>query len=202
LNDNGKFKSFNLPEVVQFTPTFGIAVEDFDLDGSLDIALCQGFAGFYGNDEPQTNTSNLILLNRIAAGGSFEVRRNSGTVANSTYPRIIGSGDFNEDNRPDLVIPDYNGGIRYYTNKNPKKGIKLRLNGDSTKLIGLKARLRYKDGSKGPLYEYTPKYGYRKEAPSHFIFGVRSPVEAIEIIDLDTLRELKIVPDRSTYSWN
>jgi hypothetical protein len=202
LNVNGKFKSFNLPEVVQFTPTFGIAVEDFDLDGSLDIALCQGFAGFYGNDEPQTNTSNLILLNRIAAGGSFEVRRNSGTVANSTYPRIIGSGDFNEDNRPDLVIPDYNGGIRYYTNKNPKKGIKLRLNGDSTKLIGLKARLRYKDGSKGPLYEYIPKYGYRKEAPSHFIFGVRSPVEAIEIIDLDTLRELKIVPDRSTYSWN
>ena len=41
LNDNGKFKPFSLPEVVQFTPTFGIAVEDFDLDGSLDIALCQ-----------------------------------------------------------------------------------------------------------------------------------------------------------------
>jgi hypothetical protein len=199
LNNNGKFKPFNLPEAVQFAPTFGIAVEDFDLDGSLDIALCQGFAGFYGDTEPQTNNSNLILLNRIAAGGSFEIRRNSGIAKNGTHPRIIGSGDFNGDNRPDIVIPDYNGGVRYYTNKTQKQGIKLRLNGDSAKLIGLKARLHYKDGSKGPIYEYTPKYGYRKEAPNHFIFGVRSPVEAIEVIDRSTMQELKIVPGRSTY---
>ena len=53
LNDNGKFKPFSLPEAVQFTPTFGIAVEDFDLDGSLDIALCQGFNDFYDGTEPQ-----------------------------------------------------------------------------------------------------------------------------------------------------
>jgi len=142
------------------------------------------------------------LLNRIAAGGSFEIRRNSGIAKNGTHPRIIGSGDFNGDNRPDIVIPDYNGGVRYYTNKTQKQGIKLRLNGDSAKLIGLKARLHYKDGSKGPIYEYVPKYGYRKETPKYFIFGVRSPVEAIEIIDSDTLRELKIVPGQSTYSWN
>ncbi len=202
LNDNGSFKPFDLPEAVQFAPTFGIAVEDIDLDGSLDIALCQGFADFYGDTEPQTNTSNLILLNRIAAGGSFEVRRNSGIAANSTYPRIIGSGDFNEDNRPDLIIPDYNGGIRYYTNKTQNQGIKLRLNGDSTKLIGLKARLLYKDGSKGPMYEYVPKYGYRKEAPQYFIFGTRVTVDAIEIIDRFKVSELKIVPGQSTYTWN
>ena len=177
-------------------------MEDIDLDGSLDIALCQGFADFYGDTEPQTNTSNLILLNRIAAGGSFEVRRNSGITANSTYPRIIGSGDFNEDNRPDLVIPDYNGGVRYYTNKIQNQGIKLRLNGDSIKLIGLKARLLYKDGTKGPMYEYVPKYGYRKEAPKYFIFGARVTVEVIEIIDRFKVGELKIVPGQSTYTWN
>ena len=75
-------------------------------------------------------------------------------------------------------------------------------NWNSLNLVGIKVRLRYKDESQGPLYEYTPKYGYRKEAPNYFIFGVCSPAEAIEIIDRDTLRELKIVPDRSTYSWN
>jgi hypothetical protein len=202
LNNNGKFKPFNLPEAVQFAPTFGIAVEDFDLDGSLDIALCQGFSGFYGDTEPQTNNSNLILLNRIAAGGSFEIRRYSGIAKNGTHPRIIGSGDFNGDNRPDIVIPDYDGGVRYYTNKIQNQGIKLRLNGDSTKLIGLKARLRYKDGRKGTMYEYVPKYGYRKEAPKYFIFGARVTVEAIEIIDRFKVSELKIVPGQSTYTWN
>ena len=202
LNDNGSFKPFDLPESVQFAPTFGIAVEDIDLDGSLDIALCQGFADFYDDTEPQTNTSNLILINRIAAGGSFEVRRNSGIAANRSYPRTIGSGDFNEDNRPDLVIPDYNGGVRYYTNKTQNQGIKLRLSGDSAKLIGLKARLLYKDGSKGPMYEYVPKYGYRKEAPQYFIFGARVTVEAIEIIDRFKVSELKIVPGQSAYTWN
>ena len=78
----------------------------------------------------------------------------------------------------------------------------MRLNGDSTKLIGLKARLRYKDGSSGPMYEYVTKYGYRKEAPSHFIFGVRSPVEVIEIIDRFKVSELKIVPGKTSYTWN
>ena len=202
LNNNGKFKPFSLPEAVQFTPTFGIAVEDFDLDGSLDIALCQGFDDFYDGTEPQINNSHLILLNRLATGGSFEVRRNSGIERNNTHPRVIGSGDFNEDNRPDLIIPDYNGGISYYTNKILKQGIKLRLNGDSTKMIGLKARLRYKDGSKGPMYEYVTKYGYRKEAPKYFIFGARVTVEVIEIIDRFKVSELKIVPGQSTYTWN
>ena len=84
-------------------------------------------------------------------------------------------------------------------NKDLNGGIKLKLKGDSLNLIGLKARLRYKDRNKGPIYEYTPKYGYRKEAPNHFIFGVRSPVEAIEVIDRSTMQELKIVPGRSTY---
>jgi len=199
LNENGRFKLFSLPQAVQFTPTFGIAVEDFDLDGSLDIALCQGFNDFYGIDEPQTNNSHLILLNRIVADGTFEVRRNIGIAGNGTYPRVVGSGDFNDDNRPDLIIPDYNGGIRYYENKDLNRGIKLKLKGDSLNLIGLKARLRYKDGNNGPLYEYTPKYGYRKEAPNHFIFGVRSPVEAIEVIGRSAKQELKIVPGRSTY---
>ena len=84
-------------------------------------------------------------------------------------------------------------------NKDLNGGIKLKLKGDSLNLIGLKARLRYKDRNKGPIYEYTPKYGYRKEAPNHFIFGVRSPVEAIEVINRSTMQELKIVPGRSTY---
>jgi hypothetical protein len=52
------------------------------------------------------------------------------------------------------------------------------------------------------MYEYVPKYGYRKEAPSHFIFGVRSPVEVIEIIDQFKEIELKIVPGKTSYTWN
>jgi hypothetical protein len=144
----------------------------------------------------------LILLNRITTDGTFEIPRNNGIGGNNTYPRVVGSGDFNGDNRPDLIIPDYNGGVRYYTNKIQNQGIKLRLNGDSTKLIGLKARLRYKDGSKGPMYEYVPKYGYRKEAPKYFIFGALVTVEVIEIIDRFKVSELKIVPGQSTYTWN
>jgi hypothetical protein len=197
LNDNGAFKPLRLPEAVQFAPTFGIAVEDFDLDGSLDIALCQGFTEFYGDTEPQANNSHLLLINRLATGGSFEVRRNSGIERNNTHPRVISSGDFDGDNRPDLIIPSYGAGVRHYKNITPGEGIKLQLTGDSLKLIGLKARLRYRDGSQGPLYEYTPKYGYRKEAANHFIFGIRAPVEAIEIIGLG---ELPVVPGQVAYT--
>ena len=200
LNDNGAFKPFPLPEAVQFAPTFGIAVEDFNLDGSLDIALCQGFKEFYGNIEPQITNSHLLLLNYLNSRGSFEVCHNSGIAEKNTYPRVIGSGDFDGDNRPDIIIPNYGSRIVHYKNRNLTRGIKLNMKGNSLDLIGLKARLRYQNGNWGPLYEYSPKYGYRKEAANYFIFGSNQKPEAIEIIGPVARYELPIELGQDSYA--
>jgi len=202
-NVSDGFKQFELPKEVQFSPTFGIAVEDFNLDGSVDIALCQGFNRSYGNTEQQLNNSHLILLNNITTSGDFKVTRGTGIARNNSFSRVIGSGDFNSDNKPDIFFPKYAGDVNYYANTTIRSdGIKLQLNGNTLDLIGLKARLRYRDGSKGPLYEYTPKYGYRKEAPNYFIFGSDSLAVAIEIINGAKHIELDILPRIRTYQFH
>ena len=117
-----------------------------------------------------------------------------------TYPRVIGSGDFDGDNRPDIIIPNYGSRIVHYKNRNLNRGIKLNMKGDSLNLIGLKARLRYQDGNWGPLYEYSPKYGYRKEAANYFIFGYNQKPEAIEIIGPVARYELPIELGQDSYA--
>jgi len=201
LNNNASFKAHPLPSEVQFAPTFGVVFDDFNLDGLLDIALNQGFNDYYDGTEPQLNNSNLILINRMDDKKSFDIAYKTGLGKNRSFPRVLASGDYNGDNQPDLAIPEYNGYLRYFVNQASRSGIKLILGGDSLARIGTKARLLYKDGSKGATYEYISKYGYRKEAPNYFIFGYNKPVTAIEIIEDSATHTLGIKPGRSSYTW-
>ena len=201
LNDNASFKAHPLPSEVQFAPTFGVVFDDFNLDGLLDIALNHGFNDYYDGTEPQLNNSNLILINRMDDKKSFDIAYKTGLGKNRSFPRVLASGDYNGDNQPDLAIPDYNGYLRYFVNQASRSGIKLILGGDSLARIGTKARLLYKDGSKGATYEYISKYGYRKEAPNYFIFGYSKPVTAIEIIEDSVTHNLGIKPGQSSYTW-
>ena len=201
LNNNASFKAHPLPAEVQFAPTFGVVFDDFNLDGLLDIALNQGFNDYYDGTEPQLNNSNLILINRLDDKKSFDIASRTGLGKNRSFPRVLASGDYNGDNQPDLAIPEYNGYLRYFVNQASRSGIKLILGGDSLARIGTKARLLYKDGSKGATYEYISKYGYRKEAPNYFIFGCNKPVKAIEIIEDSVTHNLGIKPGQSSYTW-
>ena len=201
LNNNASFKAHPLPAEVQFAPTFGVVFDDFNLDGLLDIALNQGFNDYYDGTEPQLNNSNLILINRLDDKKSFDIASRTGLGKNRSFPRVLASGDYNGDNQPDLAIPEYNGYLRYFVNQASRSGIKLILGGDSLARIGTKARLLYKDGSKGATYEYISKYGYRMEAPNYFILGYKKPVTAIEIIEDSATHNLGIKPGQSSYTW-
>lgn len=201
LNNNASFKAHPLPSEVQFAPTFGVLFDDFNLDGLLDIALNQGFNDYYDGTEPQLNNSNLILINCLDDKKTFDIASRTGLGKNRSFPRVLASGDFNGDNQPDLVIPEYNGYLRYFVNQASRNGIKLILGGDSLARIGTKARLLYKDGSKGVTYEYISKYGYRKEAPNYFILGYDKPVTGIEIMEDSATYNLGIKPGQSSYTW-
>ncbi len=49
-NGNGTFTVSPLPNIAQIAPIYGIAIDDFNADGNLDIALC---GNFYGPDKEQ-----------------------------------------------------------------------------------------------------------------------------------------------------
>jgi enediyne biosynthesis protein E4 len=73
---NGKFEMKDLPTEAQFSPIFGIAVEDFDKDGQLDIAL----GGNFSRSKPEVGTylASYGTLLRGDGKGNFQTIKNSG----------------------------------------------------------------------------------------------------------------------------
>lgn len=73
---NGQFDIKELPLAAQLSPIFGIAVEDFDKDGKLDLAL----SGNFKRSKPEVGTylGNYGTLLRGDGQGNFETVKNSG----------------------------------------------------------------------------------------------------------------------------
>lgn len=83
-----------------------IAVEDFNADGHLDLAI----ANLGSPDGTTTPASVSVLLQNPAAAGNFLPATN---YATGTYSLMITAADLNGDGRPDLVVANmgtYTGG--------------------------------------------------------------------------------------------
>lgn len=70
-------------------------VNDFDLDGSLDIAVTTGSA------------NSIVFLKGIGTGSFYTVP--SSTLSIGNYPQAIVSNDFNGDQKMDLAVSDWVG---------------------------------------------------------------------------------------------
>ena len=73
---------------------YSVAAGDFNLDGQADIAVSNSDNG----------GSVGILTN---SGGSFQALQASNTFATGPSPLFIAVGDFNLDDRPDIVTPNH-----------------------------------------------------------------------------------------------
>jgi hypothetical protein len=79
------------------------------------------------------------------------------------------------------VIGDYGRPYAFHKNIGTGTGLKLKLIGNENALAGLKARIKYSNGNLGPMFEYSPKQGFRNSKSRSIIFAHSKDVESILI---------------------
>ena len=194
LNLSDGFEIVSLPQEAQFAPVFGISTGDFDGDGNTDLFLAQNFFGT-SPAESRMDAGCGLWLRGTGRGGFRTV------PANQSGFGIYGEGrgsavcDYDHDGRLDLIVTQYQGPTKLFRNRKANPGIRIRLQGPARnpQAIGAGARLKYSDGTRGPLHEVSLGTGYLSQDSNEFILGTPKPVSEIEIHWPDGTRESKLV---------
>jgi hypothetical protein len=116
LRNNGDGTFADVTEeagVLSFHPTQTAAWLDFDNDGFID---------FYIGNESSPGHDHPCELYRNNGNGTFTECAAAAGVANVAYVKAVGSGDFNNDGRPDIYLSRRGDDNVLYRNDGPKPG--------------------------------------------------------------------------------
>ncbi len=181
LNRGDHLEALPLPREAQWAPVFGIAVGDLDGDGNEDLFLAQNFFDVSAAESRMDAGVGLWL--RGDGRGSF---RAVSTGESGIWLEAEGRGaalaDYDHDGRLDLVVGQHGGVTRLLHNLRAKPGLRLRLKGpeNNPDAIGAQVRLRFKDGTTGPLHEVQVGAGYASQSAAGVVLAL--PREAAEVL--------------------
>ncbi len=182
LNNGNGFDPVVLPFEAQISTAMHAGVTDINGDGHEDIFLSQNF--FAVQKETDRNDSGRGLV--ILGDGKGNFNSLSGHLSGiKVYGEQRGAAfaDFNMDNRIDLIVTQNGAQTKLYENKNSKPGLRVKLKGPKFNpwAFGAKIKIRYKDGSTGPVREIQSGSGYWSQNSPIQILGIKSEAAYLKI---------------------
>ena len=160
LNRGDHFEVRPLPVEAQFAPVFGVAVGDFDGDGTQDLFLAQNLLSVRSDETPQDAGCGLMMRGD-GAGGFVSVPSSESGIAIWGDARAAAVGDFDRDGRADLVVTQNGTQTRLFRNRAARPGLRVQLKGPSDNPRGIGVHLRLLAGSvSGPLQEVQAGTGW------------------------------------------
>jgi len=184
INLGGQFEFRQLPTEAQVAPVYGIALQDFDGDGRVDLAIAQNFYG----PEPKTGRfdGGISLLLRGDGRGGFEAvePRESGIVVPGDA-KGLAVIDLGGDARPDLLITQNAGELLAFENGSSEGTafVAVGVEGHASNPTALGACIiaRYRDG-RTEMRELTGTSGHLSQSAPLAFFGnpKESPLVELE----------------------
>ena len=179
LNRGGRYEFHRLPTLAQVAPIYGMALQDFDGDGFVDLAIAQNFYG----PEPKTGRfdGGISLLLRGDGAGSFAAVEalESGIVVPGDA-KALAVIDLGGNGRPDLLISQNGGRLLAFRHEGADGGhffsVEVEGAAGNAHAIGARVAVTYRDGrtetrelaaGSGHLSQSSPRafFGYRSDNP-------------------------------------
>ncbi len=163
---------------------WGTAMEDFDLDGDLDLAVFNGHV-YPQADTPGTDTAYAQpdFLYRNDGAGRFAALPL--TDVGPTVARACAAGDLDGDGRPDLVAIELGGAVRVLRNAMEAErhwlAVELRGAGANTFALGARVTAEWEGGARTAEIRTAGGFQSAVLPRAHFGLGGAAKVERLTV---------------------
>lgn len=160
LNAPAGLVAVPLPPEAQYAPAFGVAVQDVNGDGQLDVFLAQNFYPMRV-EWPRTEAGRGLWLEGDGRGGFRPVPAAESGVLVLGDQRGAALGDLDRDGRADLVVCQNGAATMLWRGLRTPAAIRVELEGTSANPAGYGVTLRARAGGvMGPMQELHAGSGY------------------------------------------
>jgi hypothetical protein len=192
INKGSSFDGKLLPDEAQFAPGFHVAISDYDGDGHEDVFLSQNFFAYHVGT-PRSDGGRGLWLKGDGTGVLAPVPGQETGVKVYGEQRGAAVADFDNDGRIDLVVSQNGAETKLYRNVGGEPGLKL------TDVQSGQVRVKYKDGSYGPLREIRVGGGYWSQN-RNTVIHFRSGAESVDVKHRSGKKYSLPVPAPQTFS--
>ncbi len=183
-NGDGTFETEALDRFSQASPGYGVAIEDFDLDGKPDVMMANNFFG----SQPETGYMDgglSLLMKGNSDGGLSSLWPSASGISVSGDANGLAVADFDNDGDADAMFAVNNEPFRLFRNESSAKpALIIRAIGTDGNANAIGAQILLRGKSQSRAIELSAGGSYLSQSASDGIRVTAAELEQLESIEV------------------